>query len=95
VATANMTQIIKQYNIDVTFVQEPYTILNKVAGFPKGFNIFTCGTDRKRSAIIINNNDIDVITITQASHGVPILLKLDMGALNSMEPASSFQLTQT
>jgi len=40
-------------------VQEPYTILNKVAGFPKGFKIFTRGSDRKRSAIIVNNNDID------------------------------------
>ena len=60
VATANLTQIILQNNIDVAFVQEPYTILNKAAGFHKGCKIFTCGWDRKRSAIIINN-DIDVI----------------------------------
>ena len=73
VATANLTQIILQYNIDVAFVQEPYTILNKVAGFPKGFKIFTSGNGRKRSAIIVNNNDIDVIAITQASHEDAIL----------------------
>jgi hypothetical protein len=73
VATANLTQIILQNNIDVAFVQEPYTILNKVAGFPKGFKISTCGWDRKRSAIIINNNNIDVITITQVSHEDAIL----------------------
>jgi hypothetical protein len=72
VATANLTQIILQYNIDVAFVQEPYTILNKVTGFPKGFKIFTRGSDRKRSAIIVNNN-IDVIAITQASHEDAIL----------------------
>jgi hypothetical protein len=75
VATANLTQIIPQYNIDVAFVQEPYTILNKVAGFPKGFKIFTRGSDRKRSTIIINNNNIDVIAITQASHEDAILTK--------------------
>jgi hypothetical protein len=57
-----------QNNIDVAFIQEPYTVLNKVAGFPKDFKIFTCGWDRIRAAIIINNNDLDVIAITQASH---------------------------
>jgi len=72
VATANVTQIL-HYNTDVAFVQEPYTILNKVAGFPKGFKIFTLGSDRKRSAIIVNNKDIDVIAITQASHEDAIL----------------------
>jgi hypothetical protein len=46
-----------------------------VAGFPKGFKIFTCGRDRIRSAIIINNNEIDAIAITQASHEDAILIK--------------------
>ena len=73
--TANMTQIILQNNVDVTFVQEPYTILNKVAVFPKGFKIYTCGRERIRSAIIINSNDIDVIAVTQALHEDAILTK--------------------
>ena len=73
VATANLTQIILHNNIDVAFVQEPYTILNIVAGFPKNFKIFTCGRDRIRSAIIVNNNDLDAIAITQASHEDAIL----------------------
>ena len=66
-ATANLTQIILNNNIDIAFVQEPYTLLNKVAGFPKDFKIFTCGRDRIRSAIIVNSNDLDVIAITQVS----------------------------
>jgi hypothetical protein len=52
-----------------------------VAGFPKGFNIFTCGTDRKRSAIIINNNHIDVIAITKASLEVAILAEFRYGGI--------------
>jgi hypothetical protein len=68
VATANLSQIVLQNEIDVAFVQEPYTILNKVVGFPKSFKIYTCGQNRIRSAIITNNNDLDVIAITQASH---------------------------
>jgi len=68
-----LTQIILHNNIDVAFVQEPYTILSKVAGCPKQFKIFTCSWDRIRSAIIVNNNDLDVITTTQASHEDAIL----------------------
>lgn len=67
-ATVNLTQIILQYNIDITFVQEPYTVLNKVAGLPKSFRIFAHGSNRKRSAIIVNNNQVDVIAISQVSH---------------------------
>ena len=42
-ATFNLTQIILQNNIDFVFVQEPYTVLNNVAGFPKSFKIFAHG----------------------------------------------------
>jgi hypothetical protein len=89
VATAKLTQIILQYNIDVAFVQEPYTILNKVAGFPKGFKIFTRGSDRKRSAIILNNNNIDVIAITQASHEDAILTEFSYEGIKFYKPLFS------
>jgi hypothetical protein len=76
VATACLTQILLQNKIDVAFVQEPYSIFNKVVGFPKCFKIYTCGQDRIRSAIITNNNDLDVIAITQASHEDAILTEI-------------------
>jgi len=90
-----LTQIILHNNIDVAFVQEQYTILNKVAGFPKDFKIFTCGQDRIRSAIIVNNNDLDAIAITQASHEDDILTEFRYEVLNSTEPVSTFPLTET
>lgn len=64
VATTNLTQII-QHNIDIVFVQEPYIVHNRVAGFPKGLKIHTQGEGRIRAAILINNNEVDAITITQ------------------------------
>ena len=70
-----MTHIILQNNIEVTFVQEPYTVLNNVAGFPKSFRIFAHGGGRKRSAIIVNNNNIDAITIRQLSNENATLAK--------------------
>ena len=54
-ATYNLTQLILHNNIDVAFVQEPYIVLNNVAGFPKSFRIFAHGNGRKRSAFIVNN----------------------------------------
>jgi hypothetical protein len=57
-------------------VQEPYTILNNVAAFPKGFRIFVHGSGRKRSAIIVNNNNVDIIAITQVSHEDAILIEI-------------------
>ena len=75
-ATYNLKQLILQNNIDVAFVQEPYTVLNNVAGFPKSFRIFAHVSGRKRSAIIINNN-IDAIAIRQLSNEDSTLLELD------------------
>ena len=76
VAVTNLTQAIIQYNIDIAFVQEPYTIRNNVAGFPKVFKIYTHGGGRKRAAIIINNNEVDAIAITQGSHEDAILTEI-------------------
>jgi hypothetical protein len=76
VATSNLTQIIQQYNTDIVFVQELYTVHNRVAGFPKGLKILTQGEGRIRAAILINNNEVDAITITQGSHEDAILTEI-------------------
>jgi len=47
-----------------------------VAGFPTGFKIFTHGGGRKRAAIILNNNDMDVIGTTQISNEDAILTEI-------------------
>jgi hypothetical protein len=47
-----------------------------VAGFPKGFRIFAHGNGRKRAAIIVNNNNVDVINMIQASHEGAIVTEL-------------------
>jgi hypothetical protein len=47
-----------------------------VAVFPKSFKIFAHGYGRKRSAIIVNNNNTDAIPIKQVSHEDTILIEL-------------------
>ena len=75
-ATLNLAQIILQKNLDVAFVQEPYTAFNNVAGFPKSFRIFAHGNGRKILAIIVNNNFIDAIAVKQISHEDAILIDI-------------------
>jgi hypothetical protein len=57
-------------------VQEPYAINKNITGFPKGFRTFAHGEGRKRAAIVVNNNDIDVTAITQVSHEDAILTEI-------------------
>jgi len=63
-------------NIDVAFLQELYTIRSKVAGFPKSFKIFAYGNGRKRSAVILNKNNIDAVAIKQASDEDATLIEI-------------------
>ena len=76
VAASNLTQIIIQYDIAVAFVQEPHTLRDSVAGYPKSFKIYTQVGGRKWAAIIVNNNEGDVIAITQGSHKDAILTEI-------------------
>lgn len=66
-ATNNLIQILINQGIDIAFIQEPYTINNKLAIIPKTMRVYTGGHRRKRAAIIINNKDIDATTISQIS----------------------------
>jgi hypothetical protein len=63
-------------------VQEPYIVLNNVAGFPKSFRIFAHSNGGKRSAIIVNNNKIDAIAIRQDSDKDATLIELSYSGLN-------------
>jgi hypothetical protein len=53
-----------------------------VAGFPKSFKIFAYGNGRKRSAVIVNNNNIDAVAIKQASDEDATLIEISYKGLN-------------
>jgi len=53
--------------IDLAFVQEPYTICNNLARIPKSLRTYLSGNGRKRSVLLANNKEIDVVLITQFS----------------------------
>ena len=66
-ATSNLVQIMSENKIDLAFVQEPYIIRNNLAGIPKSLRTYVSGNGRKRSALLVNNKEIDIVLITQLS----------------------------
>ena len=52
IATDSFTKQIEINGIDVAFIQELFTMNNKVAGIPRKFRIFNCGKERSRAAIV-------------------------------------------
>ena len=67
-ATANLIQMISTDNIGMVLIQEPYLYHNKLAGITKGYRTFAYGEGKCRAAIIIQDNTIDALLITQLSY---------------------------
>jgi hypothetical protein len=61
-------QLINQHNVDITYIQEPYTINNKLAGLARGHKVYTSGDGRNRNATVINNDQLAVTLITKSSN---------------------------
>ena len=64
-ATSNLVQMMSENKIDLAFVQEPYIIRYNLAGIHKSLRTYVSGNGRKRSALPVNNKEIDVELITQ------------------------------
>jgi len=67
-ATHNLVQLMSSNQIDLAFVQEPYTIRSNLAGIPKSLRTYASSDGRKRSTLFVNNKEIDVVLITQLSN---------------------------
>jgi hypothetical protein len=59
-ATNNLLKITDTVETDIIFAQKPCVFQNRPEGFGKKYRVFTAGTGKHRTAIIIRNN-IDAI----------------------------------
>lgn len=64
-ATDNLLKIIEEDSMDILCVEEPYTIHNKIVGLSKQYKTFTSGEERIWVAVVLRNNLVDTILITQ------------------------------
>jgi len=63
----DLMQIITQENTDMVMIQEPYLYQNSIKGITSGYRTYTHGTGKSRAAILITNNTIDALLLTQYS----------------------------
>ena len=71
-----MMKIIGKMQPELIFVQEPYEYQNKSVGIGKKGRIFTAGNGKNRAAIVIPNNKIDAMLITQTSNDDTVVLEI-------------------
>jgi SAM-dependent MidA family methyltransferase len=72
-------QRIHAENIDLVFIQEPYVYQNRIKGITRDYKTYAYGDNKSRAAIIISNDTIDAITITQCSDSDAVLAEIRMG----------------
>jgi uncharacterized membrane protein (UPF0127 family) len=65
ITTDNLVQYTSENAIDILFLQEPYTIRNKIVAIPNKYKIFSPGEDKPRAAIEVTNNLINTLLIQQ------------------------------
>ena len=64
-ATDKLMQIITQENM--VMLQEPYLYQNSIKGITSGYRTYTHGNGESRAAILITNDTIDALLLTQYS----------------------------
>jgi hypothetical protein len=62
-----LTKIVTNDEIDIIFIQEPYTIQAKVIVIPTNYTTFMAGGTRPRAAVVVTNKGIDTTMIRQQS----------------------------
>ena len=93
-ATSNLVQMMSENQIDPAFAQEPYIIHNKLAGIPKSLRNCVSGNGKKRSALFVNNKEIDVVPITQFSDEDCIVAEISYGNTKFYGISSYFDITE-
>ncbi len=93
-ATNNLVQMMSKNQIDLAFVQEPYIIRNNLAGIPKSLRTYVSGEGRKRSALLVNNEEIDAALITQLSDEDCIVAEISYRSTTFYGASLCFDITE-
>jgi len=75
-ATDNLMQIIATENIDIILVQEPYLYQEEIKGISSKYRTYSYGVGKRRAAVILANNNIGALLLTQYSDNDTVLLEI-------------------
>jgi hypothetical protein len=76
IVTNNITKLIEQDNSDIIFINEPFLYQNKMAVLTKSHQNYISQEDKSWAAILITNNKIDAVLVTQLSNPDSVILEL-------------------
>ena len=65
----------------MAFIQEPYTIHNKVIGITKIYRTFTSSVGRSLTATVVTTNQIDALLMKEVTNKDTVLVELMLGNL--------------
>jgi len=80
-ASYNLMELTEKEEIDMVFIQEPYTIHNRVVGITKRYRTFTSTIGRTRAATVITNKQIDALLIREATDKDTVVVEITLGNL--------------
>ena len=66
-ATDNLRRIIGEDSTGILYIQEPYTIQNKISGLSKIYKDLASGVGKNCAATVVTNNQVDTLLIKQLS----------------------------
>jgi hypothetical protein len=75
-ATDNLMQFIATETNDIMLVQEPYIYQEEIRGVSRKYRTYSYGEKRRKASIILVNNNIGALLITQHSDKDTILLEI-------------------
>ena len=75
-------QLISTDKIGMILIQQPYHYQGKLTGITKGYRKYVYGEGKHRAAIIVQDNTIDALLITQLSDKDAVHLEINNGKLS-------------
>jgi len=73
-------QIISTEKIGIALIQKPYLCQNRPKGIAKGYRKYIYGDGKSTAAIVIPNNALDALLITQLPNNDAVLLEIHNGS---------------
>jgi len=78
----------------VVYIQEPYTIRDKVVGTTKRYRTFTLSIGRTRAVTVVINNQIDVLLIQEATDKDTVVLEITLENLKFYSVNTYLDITE-
>jgi len=93
IATDNLMKLTEQEKSDIICIQETYLYKHRMTGISNSYRSYTSLEDNNQATIVITNQLIDAVLITQLSDTDTVLLELDYNNTRFFTASIYFDIT--